>query len=202
MVAWACNNRLLPEGSESTLMIEYIIDQVQKTIKKYAETNPVRLAKAMKIIVSYRPLGTAEGCIKGFFVIVNRIKHITINSDLPEELQKVILAHEIGHAVLHKKEAQGAAFHELMLFDSVDHKEYEANIFASELLLSNEDVMDAINEDQFFFDAAKQLCVPPEMLDFKFRIMKKQGFKVESPIISNGDFLKHAERMSENCHES
>lgn len=62
--------------------------------------------------------------------------------------------------------------------------------------------MDAINEDQFFFDAARQLCVPPEMLDFKFRIMKKQGFKVESPIIANGDFLKHAERMSVNYHES
>lgn len=136
------------------------------------------------------------------FVIAKRIKHITINSDLPEELQKVILAHEIGHAVLHKEDAQVAAFHELMLFDGVDHKEYEANIFASELLLSNEDVMDAINEDQFFFDAARQLCVPPEMLDFKFRIMKKQGFKVESPIIANGDFLKHAERMSANYHES
>lgn len=88
---------------------------------------------------------------------------------------QVILAHEIGHVVLHKKEAQMSAFHELELFDNVDQKEYEANIFASELLLSNEDVMDAINEDQFFFDAARQLCVPPEMLDFKFRIMKKTG---------------------------
>lgn len=95
-----------------------------------------------------------------------------------------------------------SAFHELELFDNVDQKEYEANIFASELLLSNEDVMDAINEDQFFFDAARQLCVPPEMLDFKFRIMKKQGFKVESPIVANGDFLKYAERMSANYHES
>ena len=184
------------------MKIEYIIDQVKKTVKKYDETDPIRLADAMKIIVSYKPMGTDEGCIKGFFVIAKRIKHITINSDLPEELQKVILAHEIGHAVLHKEDAQVAAFHELMLFDGVDHKEYEANIFASELLLSNEDVMDAINEDQFFFDAARQLCVPPEMLDFKFRIMKKQGFKVESPIISNGDFLKHAERMSANYHES
>lgn len=184
------------------MKIEYIIDQVKMTIKKYDETDPVRLAKAMKIIVSCVPMGTAEGCVKGFFIISNRMKHITINSDLPKELQKVILAHEIGHAVLHKEEAQAAAFHELMLFDSVDKKEFEANIFASELLLSNEDVMDAINEDQFFFDAAKQLCVPPEMLDFKFRIMKKQGFKVESPIVANGDFLKHAERMSTNYHES
>ena len=84
------------------MTIEYIIDQVRTTLKKYDETDPVRLAKAMKIIDSYKPLGTDSGCIKGFFIITNRIKHITINSDLPEELQKVILAREIGHAVLHK----------------------------------------------------------------------------------------------------
>ena len=184
------------------MKIEYIANQVRETVKKYDETDPVRLAKAMNIYLRFDHLGTAPGCIKGFFAIISRIKHITINYVLPEELQKVILAHEIGHVVLHKKEAQMSAFHELELFDNVDQKEYEANIFASELLLSNEDVMDAINEDQFFFDAARQLCVPPEMLDFKFRIMKKQGFKVESPIVSNGDFLKHAERMSANYHES
>ena len=149
------------------MKIEYIANQVRETVKKYDETDPVRLAKAMNIYLRFDHLGTAPGCIKGFFAIISRIKHITINYDLPEELQKVILAHEIGHVVLHKKEAQMSAFHELELFDNVDQKEYEANIFASELLLSNEDVMDAINEDQFFFDAARQLCVPPEMLDFK-----------------------------------
>ena len=56
------------------MKIEYIIDQVKKTVKKYDETDPIRLADAMKIIVSYKPMGTDEGCIKGFFVIAKRIK--------------------------------------------------------------------------------------------------------------------------------
>ena len=47
------------------MKIEYIIDQVKKTVKKYDETDPIRLADAMKIIVSYKPMGTDEGCIKG-----------------------------------------------------------------------------------------------------------------------------------------
>lgn len=113
------------------MKIEYIANQVHETVKKYDETDPVRLAKAMNIYLRFDHLGTAPGCIKGFFAIISRIKHITINCDLPEELQKVILAHEIGHVVLHKKEAQMSAFHELELFDNVDQKEYEANIFFS-----------------------------------------------------------------------
>lgn len=66
------------------------------------------------------------------------------------------------------------------LFDSVDLKEYEANIFASELLLTD--------------DAESVLCVPAEMLDFKFRVMKRKGYKPESPIASHGDFPKNIER--------
>ena len=87
-----------------------------------------------------------------------------------------------------------AAFHEMVLFDTVDFREYEANIFASELLLSDEDVLETLNDDLFFFQAASVLCVPAEMLDFKFRVMKRKGYKLESPIVSHGDFMKNIER--------
>lgn len=178
----------------SAINISYIADEVKRVMRKYDETDPFRLAKAMKIIVSYEPLGLYEGCCKGFFIVHRRMKHITINSDLPEELQRVVLAHEIGHCVLHNSAGAMAAFHEMVLFDTVDFREYEANIFASELLLSDEDVLEALNDDLFFFQAASLLCVPAEMLDFKFRVMKRKGYKLESPIVSHGDFLKNIER--------
>lgn len=171
-----------------------IADEVRRIKKKYDEDDPFRLAEAMKIIVSYEPMGLYEGCCKGFFIVHCRQKHITVNSDLPDELQRVVLAHEIGHCVLHCSSGSMAAFHETVLFDTVDFKEYEANIFASELLLTDDDVLDALNDDMFFFQAASVLCVPSEMLDFKFRVMKRKGYKLESPIISHGDFLKNIER--------
>lgn len=87
-----------------------------------------------------------------------------------------------------------AAFHETVLFDTIDFREYEANIFASELLLTDDDVLDTLNDDMFFFQAASVLCVPSEILDFKFRVMKQKGYKLESPIVSSGDFLKGIER--------
>ena len=151
----------------------------------------------MKITVKLRPMGIYEGCCKGFFLISRRMKHITINSDLPELLQKVVLSHELGHCVLHADSAASAPFHEVTLFDNTDHKEYEANIFAAELLLPDEQVLALLNDDLFFFDVAKKLCVPFEMLDFKFRVLKRKGYKVESPVVSQGDFLKKLEKITD-----
>ena len=129
-------------------------------------------------------------------MVYKRKKHITINSDLPAILQKVVLAHELGHCVLHSHSAC-AAYHEVTLFDSTDRTEYEANVFASELLLEDEDVLNALNDDLFFFQAASLLQVPFELLDFKFRILKWRGYKVDSPVQAQSDFLKHLERTAD-----
>lgn len=179
------------------MTIELISERVNKLTKKYDETDPGKLAKAMGILVSYVSMGDYDGCCKGFMVTYHRIKHITINSDLAEEVQKIILAHELGHADLHSKEIQNAAFHDVALFDDTDIKEYQANIFAAELLLPDEKVLLALNGDSFFFQAASRLCVPAELLDFKFRVMKRKGYKLEAPFVSNGDFLKKIKTQRE-----
>ena len=154
------------------MTIEQISDAAKQLKKKYDETDPERLAEQMKILVSREPMGLFEGCCKGFFLVHRRKKHITINGDLPDVLQKVVLAHELGHCVLHSG-SSSAAFHDVILFDTADQKEYEANVFASELLLPDEAVLEVLNDDMFFFQAAKALYVPSELLDFKFRILKK-----------------------------
>lgn len=177
------------------MTLEQISDAAKQLKRTYDETDPERLALQMGIIVSKASMGLYEGCCKGFFIIYKRMKHITINSDLPDILQKVVMAHELGHCVLHSG-TSSAAFHEVTLFDDVDRNEYEANVFASELLLSDEDVLAALNDDMFFFQAASALYVPAEMLDFKFRILKRRGYKVESPMVSQADFLKNLEQTA------
>ena len=93
------------------MTIEQISDAAKQLKKKYDETEPERLAEQMKILVSREPMGLFEGCCKGFFLVHRRKKHITINGDLPDVLQKVVLAHELGHCILHSG-SSGAAFQE------------------------------------------------------------------------------------------
>lgn len=176
------------------MSVEYISREVQRLKHRYHETDPFELCAAMNIIVMRIPMGTYEGACKGFFLAQSREKAIAINSDLPEPLQRIIVTHELGHAVLHRK-AQGVnAFHDFGLFDTTSTMEYEANVFAAEFLMSDEDVLEKLNDDLSFFGAASMLRVPPELLDFKFRVLKRKGYKViDPPLQANSCFLKGME---------
>lgn len=170
-----------------------ICKEVKKVNMRFHETDPFQLCKNLGIIVIRKPFGVEENAIKGFFLEMNRIRTITINSDLPSEIQKIIVAHEIGHALLHRKTGIHA-FHDVGLFDESTTYEKDANLFAAEYLLNDEDVLATLNTDCTFFSAAASLYVPMELLDFKFRIMKWKGYKlVEPPINAKSNFLRDME---------
>lgn len=100
---------------------------------------------------------------------------------------------------MHRKALGLNAFHDFALFDSTSKMEYEANVFAAEFLMSDEDVLEKLNDDISFFGAASILRVPPELLGFKFRMLKRKGYIVtDPPLQANGCFLKSVEV---NCAE-
>ena len=169
-----------------------ICDMVECIRRKYNEPDPFRLINEMGMVLDYQALGKGADSIKGFFMESHRIKLIMINSDLPEVIQRIIAAHEIGHAVLHSKSGIHA-FHDVGLFDESNVCEKEANLFAAEYLLDDTSVFSMLNADNTFFSAAATLKVPMELLDFKFRLMKWRGFKLEPPIHSSSDFMKKME---------
>ncbi len=83
-------------------------------------------------------------------------------------------------------------FQELELFDMTTPAEYEANLFIAELIISDEYLLELLNErDKSFFRIANELYVPAELLDFKFRILKNKGLRIESPYVAQADFLKN-----------
>ncbi|MEL4105637.1 ImmA/IrrE family metallo-endopeptidase [Oscillospiraceae bacterium WX1] len=173
------------------MTIAQIAEAVKTIRQKYSETGPYDLCRAMGILLLNEPMGALPGACKGFYLTQSRTQVITVNSDLPEELHRVVLAHELGHSALHRHRAGVKAFHDFTLFDETSACEYEANIFAAELLMADGDVLALLNDDISFFGAAAALGVPPELLDFKFRVLKRRGYKViDPPIQARGNFLK------------
>ena len=170
-----------------------ICDAVERLKKKYEEPDPVKLCRMMGIKLLYEDFGNEEDSIKGFFLESHRIKTITINNRLPAVIKKIIISHELGHAVLHRKTGIHA-FHEVGLFDESSALEKDANLFAAEFLLDDNEVLETLNADKTFFGAAAALYVPIELLDFKFRVMKWKGYKlVEPPITARSNFLRDME---------
>lgn len=167
---------------------------VQKLRRQYKESDPERLCMAMDILLQRMPMGKSERACKGFFLRQSRIPLIMLNSDQPQCLQRIVLAHELGHASLHGAEK---AFHEFQLFGSVQRCEYEANMFAAEYLLTDEAVQGMLHEESSAYDAARKLRVPAELLDFKLRILKGRGYNVNPPLYADSCFMKRCSTISE-----
>ena len=151
------------------LLVENIKREVIRLKAKYQTDDPFELCGAMDIMVRKMPMGTHEASCKGFFMVNSRCKTAVINNDLPSHIQRIILPHELGHGVLHSSPAV-RTFHEFLLTDS--------------------DVLDALADRMDFFHAASMLEVPPELLDFKLRLLRKQGYQIEAPYIAHSNFLR------------
>ena len=181
------------------MIIEYISGIVDNLRKDYPVTDPFELVREMGFLLLFQSMGKAKSACKGFCMAQDGQTSITVNSELPRLIQKIICAHELGHAVLHSRMPGMEQFHDFALFDSASVTEYEANVFAAELLLKDEDVFELLNEDMSFFGVAANLRIPPELLDFKFRVLKRKGYKFrEPPMQSDSKFLRDIEV---DCHE-
>lgn len=168
------------------LMVKHEVDRVRA---KYGTADPLEICDAMGIRVSEKPMGTHPDSCKGFLLVNARCKRAVINDDLGEEDKRIILPHELGHGVLHVPQGL-LAFHEISLLDETQKLELEANMFAAELVIDSDELMDHLHSGLDFFQIASVLAVPPEFLDFKLRLMNQEGYEVTAPYLARSDFLK------------
>lgn len=113
-------------------MEERIRKIVAALIKRYGTRNVFRIADDLGLIVVYRPLG------QHYYGFINRCKRstfIVVNERLDERYHACVIAHEIGHFVMHKGINQSVQQHNPLNNNS--KLEREANMFAC-LLLFNE----------------------------------------------------------------
>lgn len=110
---------------------------IKKITKKYKTRDPFELASHINIHVKMWPL---HHDIKGLYQNFKRNKFIYLNDRLIYEHQRIVLAHEIGHAVLHKE--LNVCFLEANTFFIKNKFETEANKFAVELLVPDEVLCD------------------------------------------------------------
>lgn len=112
---------------------------IDRLVKKYGTRDPVKIAKRMQIQLFYEPLGS----VRGYYSTSHRIRTIHINSDIPEHMLRFVVAHELGHAVLHPK--ANTPFMQGFTYFVVDKYEIEANTFAVNLLVSDEMLLECQN---------------------------------------------------------
>ena len=133
--------------------MNYIEKKVLSLVRKYNQRDPFLLAKKLGINVIENDLGE----VFGYYTQIKRIKFILINSNLSELEKRFVVAHELGHAILHSKIATSCLMHIKHLNEI--KIECEANKFAVQLLI------DGSHKDYYIED--------------KFKIMEYYGIPIE-----------------------
>ena len=157
---------------------------VQKLKKKFRTDDPFEIAEACNIVIKYKDFTD----LKGMYTVIHRCPYIFLNKSLDEHMEKIVLFHELGHHFLHRHHAV-SAFKENGLYDMSSKLEIEANIFAANFIIRDEDVMENVGYGYTTEQAAMAMCVPHEMLLIKLNDMNVRGCSLNIPFIPKSDFL-------------
>lgn len=135
---------------------------VENLKSKFNTNDPKLLAELLDINIVYIDLNDTWGMYR----YIKRNKFIFINNNLDEIKKRFVLAHELGHAILHTK--NNCFYLKHNTYTKVSSFEIEANKFAIELILSDNDLLEIKDMNFNLEQMACYFRVPLELLEFKF----------------------------------
>ena len=137
---------------------QYIRQAIDKLVCLYETRDPYCIADFLDIEIDEYPF---RSNIKGMVVEASEKVCIAINSGLPLPWKRFVLAHEIGHVQL---STRGTGYFFLLEYTlMLPLVEREANLFAIELLVGNEQPYWGETVEQF----AVRVGIPVEMVEYR-----------------------------------
>lgn len=164
---------------------ERIHTLTQALVRHCGTADPSEIAQARGIDIEFADLGS----LKGLYTVFSRCRYIVVNEKLSEQMQRLVIAHELGHDVLHAA-FTNRVFREFSLYDMSAGPEREANLFAAELLLSDETVCAYVAEGYTAAQTAQLLEIPEPLLLMKLQDMNRRGYGFSVPELPRADFLR------------
>lgn len=164
-----------------------VVRKANKLVDSFGTRNPFTMAKELGIELI--PLDFKHQ--KGAYKVVMRNRFIFIKSDLHPVIENIVMLHEIGHDVLHRNEAiQAGGFKEFNIFDMRESRmEYEANIFASQISLPDDEILEYIERGYDVQQIARAMCSDINLVALKVDTLIAQGYRLRQQEYRNR-FLK------------
>ena len=134
---------------------------IHKLIQKYDTNNPFYIAKKRNILIFHQSLGG----ILGYHTVNRRVQMIYLNADLPDHMKSFVCAHELGHSILHPQINTPFLRQNTLL--SVERIEREANRFAVELSITDDDLSKHHPHGITIQEASSIYGVPQELVTLK-----------------------------------
>ena len=146
-------------------MKDYIKTEVDKLVQRYKTRDVYELIDKLNIILLKVPLHPS---VNGLYQYFKRNKIIYLNNGLDSIMERHVLAHELGHAILHPK--INITYLESNTFYSKEKIEIAANTFAAELLI--EDSLFDEYKNHTIEEMAAIENLPIELIKIKLKYIK------------------------------
>ncbi len=165
----------------------YVYHKAAGLIRRHGTRDPFELLSAMHVQIRFYYDLTNT---KGFTRYLLRQYFVGINGNLSPYEQRIVAAHELGHIVLHAQELRTAPLFDTAVYDKRSSTEYEANLFAADLLLPDEKVTEAADSPRTDLEGlCLALGTTPGLMNFKLRSMHNRGIAVPLPFECDSRFL-------------
>lgn len=169
-------------------------------VSAHGTRDPFRLAETLGFFVRF--INTQKQ--KGFCTNILNNYFIFINENLSPQMQKMTCAHELGHILLHKdrlgRDGRGRfkKIVEMELFDITSRTEYEANLFASNLLIDEGELREMLYAGEDIVSIASSLDVNVNLLAIKLAEMQKDGLSISIPFTPDRRFMGRIEDRADS----
>ena len=161
-----------------------IIRRADALVRSTGTRDPERIAEALGIIV----MDVNFEKQKGIYKVILRNRFIFIKSDLSEVMRRIVLLHEIGHDQLHRHLAD--VFQEFQIFDMRGNvMEYEANLFAAQIALPDEEILNYIRSGYDAAQIAMAMASDINLVALKVGELSRRGYAFRD-VDHRSDFLK------------
>ena len=145
----------------------------RRLIRRYHTNDPFEIAAALDITVMERSDFQRQ---KGAFKVVLHNSFIFINATMSNEMKRIVCAHELGHALLHRSLGKTQeCLMEFELFNITNSTEYEANLFAANLLLDDQSIESLIQDGFDVVQIARSLGTNVNLLLLKLQQMNNDN---------------------------
>ncbi len=155
--------------------MESIYALVMQIILTYMTRDPFEIAESLGVLVKEADMGNQQG----FFRYIDGVPCIFISSRLNVFQRLIVCAHELGHYYLHSEIAKEKVLREFGLFNMKNIVENEANVFAAELLIDEDELLEKFEEGYTIFQAASALGYSSNLIYIKLREMNKRGYNFD-----------------------
>ena len=167
---------------------EEIYEKARKIVKRVGSRDVQVIARELNVHIYWN--GTFESLL-GMYTIIKKKKAIVLNNRLDDYMINMVIAHELGHNVLHRELATQGGFQEFQLFDMRSRTEYEANAFAAHLLIDTDEFVRMAYDGQDIMAIASEMGVNINLALIKLQELVNLGYyDLQISMEARGDFLK------------